>query len=311
LVKVTVFENTVLDGSSILIQEKASGQFQLGDRVFDVTIIGPDGGAIATFDPPIEVCLRPTNAELKTAGWHYGNLTLFHSHAGGPWEAIYNTYEKDGKVCAKVWQLSRFALGVAPLPDTGFAPGVEHALPAQPAEKAYVDLLGVTASEAWQSPRQGADRFVVQSTPRGDNFVLEIPSLGLELPIVGVPLSEDGWDVRWLGSQAGWLQGTAFPTWAGNTAITAHVWDADNNPGPFVDLGTLQHGDEIIIHAWGLVHTYEVRGVERVRPDDLRALPHEDYDVLTLLTCQGFDETKGAYDWRLAVRAVLMDVEVE
>jgi LPXTG-site transpeptidase (sortase) family protein len=279
--------------------------------VFDVTIIGPDGGAIATFDPPIEVCLRPSNAELKAAGWHYGNLTLFHSHAGGPWEAIYNTYEQDGKVCAKVGQLSLFALGVAPLPDTGFAPGVEHALPAQPAEKAYVDLLGVTASEAWQSPRQGGDRFVVQSTPRGDNFVLEIPSLGLELPIVGVPLSEDGWDVRWLGSQAGWLQGTAFPTWAGNTAITAHVWDADNNPGPFVDLGTLQHGDEIIIHAWGLVHTYEVRGVERVRPDDLRALPHEDYDVLTLLTCQGFDETSKAYDWRLAVRAVLMDVEVE
>jgi LPXTG-site transpeptidase (sortase) family protein len=311
LVKVTVFENTVSDGSSILIQEKAGGQFQLGDRVFDVTIVGPDGGAIATFDPPIEVCLRPSNAELKAAGWHYGNLTLFHSHAGGPWEAIYNTYEKDGKLCAKVWQLSRFALGVSPLPDTGFAPGVEHALPAQPAEKAYVDLLGVTASEAWQSPRQGGDRFVVQSTPRGDNFVLEIPSLGLELPIVGVPLSEDGWDVRWLGSQAGWLQGTAFPTWAGNTAITAHVWDADNNPGPFVDLGTLQHGDEIIIHAWGLVHTYEVRGVERVRPDDLRALPHEDYDVLTLLTCQGFDETSKAYDWRLAVRAVLMDVEVE
>jgi LPXTG-site transpeptidase (sortase) family protein len=151
----------------------------------------------------------------------------------------------------------------------------------------------------------------VQSTPRGDNFVLEIPSLDLELPIVGVPLSEDGWDVRWLEGQAGWLHGTAFPTWAGNTAITAHVWDADNNPGPFVDLGTLQHGDEIIIHAWGLVHTYEVRAVERFRPDDLRALPHEDYDVLTLLTCQGFDEAEGMYDWRLAVRAVLLEIEAK
>ena len=284
LVKVTVFANTVSDGSSILIQEKASGQFHLGDRVFDVTIIGPDGGAINTFEPPIEVCLRPTNAELKAAGWIYGNLSLFHRHAGGPWEAIYNTYEKDGKVCAKMWQLSEFAIGVSPLPDTGFAPGVEHALPEQPAEKAYAAY---------------------------DRFRLEIPSLGVKLPIVGVPMTEDGWDVRWLGAQAGWLYGTAFPTWAGNTALTAHVWDADNNPGPFVDLETLQHGDEIIIHAWGLTHTYEVRGVEQVRPDDLRALPHEDYDVLTLLTCRGFDEASNQYDWRLAVRAVLMNVEAE
>jgi LPXTG-site transpeptidase (sortase) family protein len=283
-VKITVFANTVSDASSMLIQEKAGGQFQLGDRVFDVTIIGPDGRAISTFDPPIEVCLRPTNAQLKATGWHYGNLTLFHSHAGGPWETIYNTYEKEGKLCAKMWQLSRFALGVVPLPDTGFAPSLEHVLPAQPAEKAYVAYGG---------------------------FRLEIPSLDVDMPIVGVPLTEDGWDVRWLGSQAGWLQGTAFPTWAGNTALTAHVWDADNNPGPFVDLDVLQHGDEIIIHAWGLTHTYEVRTVEQVHPDNLRALPHEDYDVLTLLTCQGFDETEGSYDWRLAVRAVLIDVVAE
>jgi len=46
-----------------------------------------------------------------------------------------------------------------------------------------------------------------------------------------------------------------------------------------------------------------------VRPDDLRALPHDDYDVLTLITCQGFDESSGEYGWRLAVRAVLIDIE--
>jgi hypothetical protein len=54
-----------------------------------------------------------------------------------------------------------------------------------------------------------------------------------------------------------------------------------------------------------------VRAVERFRPDDLRALPHEDYDVLTLLTCQGFDEAEGMYDWRLAVRAVLLEIEAK
>ncbi|MBC8496038.1 MAG: hypothetical protein H8D37_00110 [Chloroflexi bacterium] len=58
------------------------------------------------------------------------------------------------------------------------------------------------------------------------------------------------------------------------------------------------HGGQIIIHAWGQKHVYEVR-----------ALPHEDYDALTLITCQGFDESSGEYGWRLAVRAVLIDVE--
>jgi len=44
-------------------------------------------------------------------------------------------------------------------------------------------------------------------------------------------------------------------------------------------------------------------------PDDMRALPHDDYDVLTLITCQGYDESSGEYGWRLAVRAVLISIE--
>jgi LPXTG-site transpeptidase (sortase) family protein len=284
VVKVTVFENTVPDGSQIRIQEKSGANFQLGDRVFDITILGPNGEELNNFDPPVEICLRPTNAQLKKAGWNFANLVMFHRHAGGPWEPVYNTYEKDGKLCAKMWLLSEFAIGISQLPDTGFAPGINHVLPSQPAEKAYSTY---------------------------DGFMLDIPSLGLNMPIVGVPLAEDGWDVQWLGRRAGWLHGTAFPTWAGNTAITAHVWDANNNPGPFIDLDKLQHGDEVILHAWGLDHTYEVREVELVRPDDLRALPHSEYDTLTLLTCQGYDEASSEYDWRLAVRAVLIDVEAE
>jgi hypothetical protein len=77
---------------------------------------------------------------------------------------------------------------------------------------------------------------------------------------------------------------TVHPTLMGNTAITAHVWDADNNPGHFVNLHTLTHGDQIIIHAYGQRYTYEVRQMQQVRPDTLRALPHEEQDVLTLIT---------------------------
>jgi len=185
-------------------------------------------------------------------------------------------------VNATLSHFSYFTLVIPNLPATGYAPGMLHTLPPQPAEKAYTAY---------------------------DGFHLEIPRLGVELPIAGVPLTGDGWDVSWLGNQAGYLEGTAFPTWAGNTAITAHVWDANNQPGPFVNLHTLKHGDEVIIHAWGFRHIYEVRSIEQCRPDDLRALPHEEYDVLSLITCKGYDESEGEYDWRLVVRAVLVRVE--
>jgi LPXTG-site transpeptidase (sortase) family protein len=131
------------------------------------------------------------------------------------------------------------------------------------------------------------------------------------MPIVGGPLTAEGWDVSWLGDAAGYLEGTAFPTWAGNTAVTAHVWDSNNNPGHFVNLHTMAHGDRVIIHAHGQRHIYEVRQVQQVRPDTLRALTHEEHDVLTLITCMGYDEASGKYSWRVAVKAVLIDVKSE
>ncbi len=129
-----------------------------------------------------------------------------------------------------------------------------------------------------------------------DDLWLEIPTLNVKMPIVGVPLTESGWDVTWLGDQVGYLQGTAYSIWVGNTAITAHVWDADNNPGPFIDLHTLGHGNQIIIHAWGLRHIYEVRDVLQVKPDTLKALPHSEYDMLTLITCKDYNVNSGEYE---------------
>jgi hypothetical protein len=88
---------------------------------------------------------------------------------------------------------------------------------------------------------------------------LSIPRLDVEMDILGVPLVEGTWDVSWLGDNAGYLHGTAFPTWAGNTVITGHVWGAYNAPGPFANLKELRFGDEVKIYAWGLVYTYEIR----------------------------------------------------
>jgi LPXTG-site transpeptidase (sortase) family protein len=170
------------------------------------------------------------------------------------------------------------------LPATGFAPGVMTTLPTQPDARTYTAYASL-----W----------------------LELPSLGVALPIVGVPKVDGRWDVRWLGDRAGYLQGTAFPTWAGNTGLTAHVWDADNKPGPFAGLKHLSYGDVVCIHAWGQVYTYAVRANTRVHPNSMVPLEHEVYDWVTLLTCEGYGEASDAYHFRRVVRAVLVNVQPE
>lgn len=268
------------------------------DQLVEITITGPDGELITTFTPNIQVCYDYKEADVDAAGGNAYNLIMVsYTEGASGWE-FHAIFLSDGWVCAHIGHLSLFEILVASnLPATGFTPGVVTDLQVQPVPKEYFGLN--IFPETLEFPGK--------SEANGD-FRLEIPTLGLDLPIVGVPLSESGWDVTWLGDSAGYLEGTAYPTWEGNTAITAHVWNANNQPGPFIDLHTLQHGDQILIHAWEQKHVYEVRALTEVRPDDLSALPHSEFDMLTLLTCKGFDETSGAYAWRLAVQAVLVDI---
>jgi LPXTG-site transpeptidase (sortase) family protein len=169
--------------------------------------------------------------------------------------------------------------GPALIPATGFAPGRLTILPAQKIAYANSDL--------W----------------------LEIPKLGVVMDIVGVPQSHGTWDVTWLGRDAGWLEGSAFPTWQGNTVITGHVWDALNRPGPFVNLHTLLHNDQVILHGWGDEYVYAVRSVGQVHPDETNAIMHhEEHSWVTLVTCHGYDEMTGGYRYRVIVRAILVDV---
>ena len=141
------------------------------------------------------------------------------------------------------------------------------------------------------------------------DLTLMIPSLAVEMPIVGIPLENGNWDVSWLGNSAGYLYGTAFPTWQGNTALTGHVWGADNQPGPFYQLKTLHFGDQIQIRAWGMIYTYEVRENQIALPHRVSTvLQHEEYDWLTLLTCEFYNPFSGNYVFRRVVRAVLVDI---
>ena len=169
------------------------------------------------------------------------------------------------------------------LPATGFAPNVITTLPEQPAEKSYA------ATDVW----------------------LEIPSIGVNIPIVGVPLVEDDWDVSWLWRQAGWLNGTAFPGWQGNSALTGHVTLPNGKSGPFIGLDKLKWGDKILVHAYGTVYTYEVRQNRTVSPNNTYVLKHEDDAWLTLITCKTYIEETNTYARRIVVRAALVSITTE
>jgi LPXTG-site transpeptidase (sortase) family protein len=170
------------------------------------------------------------------------------------------------------------------LPETGFAPGRHIDLPTRTASHTYLAVPG---------------------------YWLEIPSQGEMSRIVYVPLGEQGWDLAWLGSDVGYLEGTAFPTWPGVTALTAHVYLADGTPGPFLHLRELMWGDTVFLHANGYRYEYRVRENLLVRDKDISTLQHEEYDWVVLITCEGYNEVLDRYDWRRVVRAVLINVDVE
>ena len=179
------------------------------------------------------------------------------------------------------------ALTVAALPATGFAPNRVTILPEQPAELAYSDL--------------------------GDLWI-EIPSLGVKTSIVGVPMVKEGeWDVTWLGNSVGWLDGTAFPSWEGNSVLTAHVTNASGLDGPFAKLTKLKYGDQIIVHAFGQKYIFEIRDSRVTKPFATSyAFEHlEDESYLTLITCQVYLPKSDTYLYRRVVRAVLVQVQSE
>lgn len=175
---------------------------------------------------------------------------------------------------------------VVSLPETGFAPRAVTVLPWKPADKSYASL-----GDLW----------------------LEIPSQKLKVNIVGIPQSDQAWDVTWLGNDIGWLNGTAFPSWEGNSVLTGHVYNANGLPGPFMNLKDLRYGDAIIVHLYDEKYIFEVQSTRLSRPTSTDfAFEHlEDYSYLTLITCQVYNPISDSYLFRRVIRAVLVEVEAE
>jgi LPXTG-site transpeptidase (sortase) family protein len=209
------------------------------------------------------------------------------------------------------------ALG-APPGGTNSAALTSASADADPNNNAGSASIGIFAVAGLASPATGFAPDRVTRIPMQDSrsayesygaLALTIPALGLEAPIVGVPLAADGWDVTWLWNQVGYLAGTAFPGWDGNSVLTGHVYLPSGLPGPFVGLSRLRWGDRVIVESFGTAYTYEVRETRLYRPGDDRIIRHEETPWLTLITCQGYDERMDTYRWRRVVRAVLIDVD--
>ena len=140
------------------------------------------------------------------------------------------------------------------------------------------------------------------------NLTLEIPVLGVKTSIVGVEAKNGQWDVSWLQHQVGWLHGSAYPGWKGNSVLTAHVTNADGKAGTFSRLKALGEGEYIFLYNAGYRYIYQVVSNTLVQPTDSSVMKHEEQASLTLITCDTYDAKTGTYLKRVAVHAVLVDI---
>ena len=173
-------------------------------------------------------------------------------------------------------------LGILELPRTGFAPGIQTKLP---------------------ESRVNYSRY--------SQLRLEIPGLGVDAEILGVPLVNGVWDVSWLGDNVGWLESTAWPgsTYAGNVVLSAHSINYLGYPGVFSGLQKLGYGSTIYLNAYGEKLTYIVQSVQTVYADTPQVLSQNiDYPELTLITCKYYNENTGEYDGRVVVKARLSNI---
>lgn len=294
---ITVTNNGNLPAPDVVVVDPLPAQFD----VTNVTVTGGPAGTVTTINPPVggtapftvtvEIGGPPGagNNPLGTTDIVVIQITTIVNSLGNPPIAnnatLTTTAQTDNLLnnaaIAPLTILSPSTGGAIPaLPNTGFAPNRITKLPVQPDELAY------TATDV----------------------ILEIPSLNLKMPVVGVPLKKNGWDVTWITNQAGWLEGSAFPSWNGNSVLTSHVTLANGLSGPFASLGKLKYGDQIIVHANGQKYIFEIRTNITVAPNNKTYFRHEDLPWLTLITCKEYDEDTNTYKKRIVVRAVLVEV---
>jgi hypothetical protein len=194
----------------------------------------------------------------------------------------------------------------------GTAPRGASARPAQAAGRPTT----TTGPAATVSARSG--RFAVvdvplrawRRLPSSPPVRLEIPAIGVSVPLVRLGLDADGrMQVPGDFQAAGWFTGAAEPGQLGPAVIAGHV-DSRTGPAVFYRLRDLRPGDQVrVVRADRRVLRFVVESLARFPKP---ALPADQVygptaaPALRLVTCAGtFDHRRRSYRDNLLVSAVI------
>lgn len=156
------------------------------------------------------------------------------------------------------------------------------------------------------------DTIAPASLPRPDQNTRRviIPALDLYTPLVESPRVGDTWDISVFFDEIAHLEGTAAPGTRGNVVLAGHVTHP-RGLGPFLDLGTIQPGDSVVVKDYGVEYTYLVNDVFEVAPDAVEVTHNTDDSILTLITCTDWHNGLQTYTRRLIVQAALYEWSVD
>jgi sortase A len=128
----------------------------------------------------------------------------------------------------------------------------------------------------WSETRIEAFQRSLQSDLGLPIAVLEIPAIGLEVPVL------EGTDKLTLNRAAGHIEGTARPGSDGNVAIAGH------RDGFFRGLKDLDVGDHLVLTTLDGRQVFEAQDLRVVDPEDVWVLDPTPSPTLTLVTCYPF-----------------------
>ncbi|WP_156222290.1 class F sortase [Pseudactinotalea suaedae] len=151
---------------------------------------------------------------------------------------------------------------------------------------------------------------VTMATAGTPPTAVEVPDLGLAMPVQPVGIAADGQtEVPPDALEAGWYRfGPGAGADAGATVILAHAGSEITPRGPFSELDQLQGGELVTVtDADGVEHEYEVTSVQVLEKATLDLDPYFVRDgepTLVLITCGGqWDEAESNYRSNVIVTA--------
>lgn len=128
---------------------------------------------------------------------------------------------------------------------------------------------------------------------------LSIPSKGITLPVVYVPLVDGTWEVH--NNKANFAEGTSLVDGvSGNTGIFGH-----DRVGQFREVKSLRAGEIVYVYANEYRLTYQVSSGKTIQPENISVFYPTEKPTLTLVTCNG-----PSSEMRYALHADLQEVQL-